>query len=330
MASVLRSLRKRILTPHIRETTLERRGFPVKNAAAKELLETVGESFLAGYAHAVESGSLAEAEQRLEQVPARFKGFAYEGAGMGFAVLDCLAFSDLRRTRRFLSGAGDRHNYMIYVGIGWAMARLPRFLWPSSRRLDPLLLWLVHDGYGFHQAYFHTRRYVHEQYREPRFSWPAGYESYASRAVDQGIGRALWFVGGTDVDRVTALIDGFPAARRPDLYAGTGLAATYAGGAPESELRELRRRAGDHAPQLAQGSAFAAEARIRADLLCPHNELAAHVLCGTSALRAATLCRETRPGSQELAAQTPGAPPAYETWRARIADSLHSLGGVTP
>lgn len=215
-----------------------------------------------------------------------------------------------------------------------------RLLWPSSRRLDPLLLWLVHDGYGFHQAYFHTRRYVHEQYREPRFTWPPGYESYAARAIDQGIGRALWFVGGTDVDRVTSLIDGFPAARRPDLYAGTGLAATYAGGAGEPELRELRRRAGEHAPQLAQGSAFAAEARIRAGLLNPHNELAAHVLCGTSAQRAATLCRETRPAppapaspvpaSPVPASPVPGAVPAYETWRARIADSLHSYGGVTP
>ena len=32
---------------------------------------------------------------------------------------------------------------------------------------DPLLGWLAIDGYGFHQAYFHTARYVGEQYQNP-------------------------------------------------------------------------------------------------------------------------------------------------------------------
>ncbi|MEQ4721850.1 DUF1702 family protein [Nonomuraea sp. B19D2] len=329
-------MRRKILTPDIEETRLGKRGFWVKDAAAKELLETVGEAFLTGYAYAVEARRPAEAEERLEQVPARFRGFAYEGAGMGFAILDCLTFGDLRRTREFLRGRGLHHNYMIYVGIGWAMARLPRFLWPADARLDPLLRWLVHDGYGFHQAYFHTRKYVHEQAHETRFRWPAGQDRYAARAIDQGIGRALWFVGGTDVEQVTSLIESFPEPRRADLYSGTGLAATYAGGADEAELRELRERAGRHAPQLAQGSIFAAEARIRAGLLFPHTEQAVQVLCGTSAQLAAEISHETRPSTQraaeagETGATAAGRSPAYEVWRQRIADRFHSLGGVTP
>ncbi|MFB9625779.1 DUF1702 family protein [Nonomuraea helvata] len=336
---MLRSLRRKILTPDIAETRLEKRGFRVKDAISKELLETIGETFLSGFAYAVEARRPGEAEERLEQVPARFRGFAYEGAGMGFAILDCLTFGDLRRTREFLGGRGLHHNYMIYVGIGWAMARLPRFLWPSDARLDPLLLWLVHDGYGFHQAYFHTRRYVHEQAHETRFRWPAGQDRYAARAVDQGVGRALWFVGGTDVDRVTSLIESFPEPRRADLYSGTGLAATYAGGATEAELLELRERAGRYAPQLAQGSIFAAEARIRAGLLAPHTEQAVQVLCGTTAQHAAEVSHETRPSAPAAggapayetrpSAAADGAP-AYEVWRQRIADRFHSFGGVTP
>jgi len=54
---------------------------------------------------------------------------------------------------------------------------------------------------------------------------------------DQGIGRAMWFVGGTDVELVATMIDKFPDHRRADLYSGAGLAATYAGGAHEQELR---------------------------------------------------------------------------------------------
>ncbi|GAA4197038.1 DUF1702 family protein [Streptosporangium oxazolinicum] len=323
MSSALRLLRRRILVPDIGETKLKKRGFQEKDAASAQLLETVGEYFLTGYAHAVESRTPAEAETRLEEVPARFRGFAYEGAGMGFAVLDGMTFSGLRRVKTFLGGRGGRHNYMVYVGVGWAMARLPRFLWPRSESLDPLLLWLVHDGYGFHQAYFHTERYVHRQAREDRFSWPAGQDAYAARAIDQGVGRALWFVGGTDVDRVVQLVERFPEARRADLYGGVGLAATYAGGADESELRELCDRAGAHRPQLAQGSAFAAEARIRAGLLFPHTESAAQVLCDTTAERAAEISRETRPTGTE-----PGPSPAYEVWRRRIADTFVFHGGV--
>lgn len=325
MAGLLRSLRRRILTPNVAETRIAVRGFHVKDEAARELLEGIGETFLAGYAYAVESRTPAEAEERLEQIPERFRGFAYEGAGMGFAVLDCATFGDLRRVTGLLSGRGESHDYIIYVGIGWAMARLPRFLWPKSATLDPLLLWLVHDGYGFHQAYFHTERYVHQQVSETGFGWPAGQDAYAQRAIDQGIGRALWFVGGTDVERVVALIESFPEQRRADLYAGTGLAATYAGGATDDELLELRHQAGAHYPQLAQGSAFAAEARIRAGLLVPHTRQATRILCGTTAEHAAEISIQTRPDPT-----LPGELPAYEIWRQRIADAFVSLGGVTP
>ncbi|MEU4578856.1 DUF1702 family protein [Nonomuraea sp. ATR24] len=325
MAGLLRSLRKRILTPSVTETKLAVRGFHVKNEAARELLEKVGEIFLTGFAYAAESRTPAEAEDRLEQIPDRFRGFAYEGAGMGLAVLDCASLANLRRVKGTLAGRGDRHNYMIYVGIGWAMARLPRFLWPDPAQLDPLLLWLVHDGYGFHQAYFHTDKYVRRQVRETRFPWPAGHEAYAARAVDQGIGRALWFVGGTDVEQVTSLIESFPEERRPDLYAGTGLAATYAGGATGDELWELRDRAGPYRGQLAQGSAFAAEARIRAGLLGPHTRQATAILCGTTAEQAAEICIQSMP-----APSLPGELPAFEIWRQRIAGEFVSLGGVTP
>ncbi|MCG5216096.1 DUF1702 family protein [Streptosporangium sp. KLBMP 9127] len=308
------------------ETKLATRGFHVKNEAAKELLETVGESFLAGFAYAAEARSATEAEDRLEQIPVRFRGFAYEGAGMAFAILDAMSPGSGRRMSESLAGRGDAHIYMIYVGIGWGMARLPRFLWPKSDTLDPLLLWLVHDGYGFHQAYFHTQKYVHEQFQDPRFPWPGGgTHAYSARAIDQGIGRALWFVGGTDVDRVTSLIGKFPERRRADLYAGVGLAATYAGGAPEDELVELRERADAYRPQLAQGSAFAAEARVRAGLLVPHNAVATRVICGTTPEKAAATCQETRP-----AGPVSGELPAFELWRQRIADEFVFLGGVTP
>ncbi|MQS10773.1 DUF1702 family protein [Streptomyces kaniharaensis] len=311
-------LRRRILTPNVAETQLARRGFHVKTPDARELLETVGSRFLEGYAYAMEAGTPAEAETRLETVPARFRGFAYEGAGMGFAMLDGLPLPGRGRVGEFLAGRGARHNYMVYVGIGWAMARLPRFRWPDITGLDPLLRWLVLDGYGFHQAYFRTEQYVHGRHRERSFPWPADDSpGYVSRAIDQGVGRALWFVGGTDPDVVATLIEKFPERRHSDLYGGAGLAAAYAGGVDEAELRAFQDRAGIHRAIVAQGAAFACEARIRAGLLGPHTELAAQVLCGTDAAAAAKVTQDLRPTGRST-----GPVPSYETWRQAIADTF--------
>lgn len=313
------------MTPSVSETKMSTRGFHVKSPESRDLLETVGETFLLGYAHAMEARTPAEAEERLEEVPTRFRGFAYEGAGMGFAVLDALPFGG-GKVDAFLAGRGGRHVYMVYVGIGWAMARLPRFLWPKAETLDPLLRWLVLDGYGFHQAYFRTDQYVYGQYRDPAFPWPAdATRPYANRALDQGIGRAMWFVAGTDADRCASMIESFDPSRHADLFAGAGLAATYAGGAAEEELRELWERAGEHRSQVAQGSAFAAEARVRAGLVVPHTRLATEIFCGTTEDQAALVTQRVRPAQPVQ----DGDPPAYEVWRQCIANEFVSLGGVT-
>ncbi|MFI9203855.1 DUF1702 family protein [Streptomyces sp. NPDC053048] len=319
MSTLLRALRRKILTPNVSATSLDQRGFHKKNSAAQDLLETIGRTFLEGYGHAVGTRSPAEAEALLETVPRQFRGFAYEGAAMGAVVLDALPGSGGRRLDGLLSGQGRLHVYMAYVGVGWAMARLPKFLWPDVRRTDPLLRWLVLDGYGFHQAYFHTERYVRGQFQDLGFSWAATPASYQQNAIDQGIGRALWFVAGTDPERAADLIDAYPAHRRPDLYSGTGLAATYAGGADESELRYLAERAGSYLPQLLQGVAFAAEARERAGLSVAHTKLATATLCGMDPEQAAKVCSGTRPDA------TAGTDvPAYEIWRRRIAEELVS------
>jgi len=303
--------------PAASATRLSARGFHKKSDAAQQLLETVGRSFRAGYVYAVEARSPLEAEESLEKVPEQFRGFAYEGAAMGLAILDGLPLPGDWRIVRFLAGRADRYVYMTYVGVGWAMARLPRFRWSKLTAPDPLLRWLVLDGYGFHQAYFRTRQYVTKHYQQPRLPWPGGRHAwYATRAVDQGIGRALWYVAGTDPHLVSELIDDFPATRRSDLYSGVGLAATYAGGADETELGTLRERAGRWRPNLAQGSAFAARAQVRAGLVPPHTETATRVFCGMSTEGAARVTDEAVP---ERAAPNL---PSYERWRQSIAESF--------
>jgi hypothetical protein len=323
LASIVGKTRRRILTPNESETRLAVRGFPEKDQESRESLEAAGRTFLAGFGHAAETASADQAGRRLETVERPLRGFAYEGAGMACAIRDGVPLGHRHHVADLLAGPAKPHTYMTYVGVGWALARLPKFCWPAATSgvTDPLLRWLVHDGYGFHQAYFRTDRYVHRQFRERDFGWPAdGPASYAARAIDQGIGRALWFVGGTDVAVVAGLVDGFDADRRPDLFAGVGLAATYAGGADEAELRALAERAGDCRAQLAQGSAFAASARVIADLVTPHTELATRVLCGVTPEHADRICHESRPA--EATAGAADGTPAFEVWRQRIATAL--------
>jgi hypothetical protein len=211
---------------------------------------------------------------------------------------------------------------MVYVGVGWAMARLPRFRWSTLHTPDPLLRWLALDGFGFHQAYFKTSAYVHQHYQEQRFPWPSGGPFWHSnKVIDQGIGRASWFVGGTDPDVVARLFSRFPEHRHADLWSGAGLAATYAGGAERAELEHFWDLAGRYRRQVAQGAAFAAAARVRADLVMPHNELAADVFCGMSAAAAAKVTDEA------LVDLPPdGDMPAFSVWRDRIGDAFASLG----
>ncbi|MFL6111495.1 MAG: DUF1702 family protein [Catenulispora sp.] len=326
MAATWAALRRRILTPSASQTQLDKRGFHEKNAQARERLETVGVMFLRGYAFAAEARTAQDATDRLErEIPRDYRGFAYEGAGMGFAMRDTLRPACSALMPSFLEGGGRPHKYMVYVGVGWALARLPRPLWrkATASTTDPLLRWLVLDGYGFHQAYFKTRRYVDEQYQDPNFPWPAdGTPQYANRVIDQGIGRALWFVCGTDPNLLADRIAGFPEERRADLFSGSGLAATYAGSVDREELLTYRDRVGAYLPQVAQASAFAAAARVQTDLVSAHMELATEILCAATPQEVDRVCMSSMPAAD---AAGPGTEPPYEVWRRNIAAGLATL-----
>jgi hypothetical protein len=113
------------------------------------------------------------------------------------------------------------------------------------------------------------------------------------------------------------MINRFPPFRRPDLYTGAGLAATYAGGADAMDLEMFWQRAGVYRPQIAQGSAFAAAARVRAGLTVQHTGVATRVFCDLTPCEAARLTNDVRPDrlfQEDLS--------AYETWRRRVADEL--------
>lgn len=304
--------RRRIFTPHSREVTVARRGFQVSDPERQANLENIGLTFLNGFSAGIAGRTMTDIESSLEQVERPMRGFAYEGCGMAVAVRDAMRLTGRHWIGDFVDGPGMPHIYMAYVGVGWAMARLPAMRWRAIMPSDRLLRWLALDGYGFHQAYFRTSQYVGGRHQAPIPLWEPS--AYANRAVDQGIGRALWFITGSDPARVAATIGEFAPDRRGDLWSGAGLASVYAGGVDAADLKLMASLADDYLPHAAQGAAFAAKARLLAGLEIPHTETGARVYCGMSAQEAAAVtdsAREDLPDSDD-------GEPAYEVWRERI------------
>jgi hypothetical protein len=274
-------------------------------------LDAIVDAFFDGHAAALESNDPGEIAARLTRLTPLLRGFGYEGAAMALALLDRLWPVRATRIRRFIDGAGNPHVYMIHVGAGWAAARLRRPAAAARAGLDDVLGWLAVDGYGFHEGYFRTERTVR------RAALPRTRHAYTRRAFDQGLGRSLWFVDGCDPGHVAQTISRFAPERRADLWSGVGLAAAYAGGASASGLRTLRELAGVYQPQLAQGAAFAAEARARAGNPAFHTDEACAAVAEASAASCAAIVRQMReslPDSADL--------PAYELWRRRVASVL--------
>ncbi|MEV4378454.1 DUF1702 family protein [Streptosporangium sp. NPDC049644] len=318
MSTLSGSLRRLLLAPPLADVTFAGRGFPVTQTDATRRLEAIPQAVVCGFEWGIDARGRWEVEQRLSMVEPELRGFAYEGAAMAFTILDAMGGGRGHRVRDLLLGPGQPHVFLTYIGIGFAMARLPRPLWKkvmpdlTGSAYYPTMSWLAVDGYGFDRAYFDTGRWVDGQYVPSPYPWE-GSPGYFTRAVDQGVGRALWFVHGGQVPNVAASVRRFASHRQADLWSGVGLAATFAGGCGAEALSTLHREAGAHRPELAQGAVFAAKARSYAGFAPTHTETAVSVLAGLSLQDAVALADDT-----EVSPHDSGPLPQYELWRQRV------------
>lgn len=323
MATAVGALRRLVMAPSLEEVSFAGRGFPVAETAATRQLESIPQSVVCGFEWGIDASGLWELERRLSLVDPEVQGFAYEGATMACTIRDVMGPRRGRRTRELMEGHGRRHIFLNYIGIGFAMARLPRPLWKkvmpglTGDAYYPQMSWLAVDGYGFDRAYFDTGRWVDDQRVDRPYAWE-GDADYFPRAVDQGIGRALWFVHGARVTRVAAAVRGFAADRHADLWAGVGLAAAFAGCSTPGDLAALRTASGEFRDHLGQGCVFAAKARHHSGTVPEHTRTATHALTGLSVEAAAELADDTY-----VPAGASSRGPAYELWRRSVRERLH-------
>ncbi len=297
---------KRALRLSPAETRVTTRGFQVQSPQVVQRLEAIGANFALGYNTAIGCTGMAQLTQTLQRVASAERSFAFEGAAMGLALTDGLT-PGRRWFPAFVAGPASPHEYMAWVGLGWALARLPVSPVKALQPYRSINKWLALDGWGFHDGYFGWRRSIAQQRR------PRTLDAAQARVFDQGLGRSLWFVFGAGVQAISQAIEAFEPHRRGDLWSGVGLACAYAGGVDRSGLQALRTHAiaANEGAALGQGIVFAAQARQLAQNPTAHTELACMEIIGLDLPRAAALAiQHLPPEGDDLA--------TYQRWRAAI------------
>jgi enediyne biosynthesis protein E2 len=320
--TMLGAIRKRLIAPPMSLTSFAVRGFRL-DSPGRAKMEESARQFGLGFELAIEQKGNDAIAERLELLEWEYRGFAYEGATMALTLRDVMSPAPGNKNVDSFAGHGgpaDHQVFMVYIGIGFALARLPKFLWrraiptqsvlPEHRALN----WMILDGYSFHEAFFKTQKWVHEQYVSPPVPWKwKGSHDWVLKAMDHGIGRAMWFINGGDSEQLANMINKFDPARRSDLWSGAALAATYAGGVDEEGLSEFAKRSSEYRREVAQGAVFALKQRVMSNLITPHTELASQIFCERSPEEAASI-------TDWAATDLPdtNTVPAYEIFRQRI------------
>jgi hypothetical protein len=286
------------------------RGFTASEPKQRVHLETIGATFVTGYNLALTQAEPGVLRGALQSMPSERRGFLVEGAAMGAAVADAVA-PGRRRLPSLMAAYQTEYSYLLHVGIGWALARMPWRRRAAERLLDPVHRWLVHDGTGFHDAYFHWRRLDR--------GWRRIRGGYAARAYHQGIGRGFWFTSGGDLRSAALAISRCGQASHGDLWSGLGLAIAYAGGAVPVAATALATLAGPHRGDLVQGASFALEAQLRAGPPAGHTLRLVEALSGRSAREVVAIIHQAR---ARLPATEDGEWPRYEIWRRRVRETL--------
>jgi len=275
------------------------------------LFEPVARNLVDGFKAALDDDRFEVLVPRLNAVDEEFRGVAYEGAGMGLMLLDSLG-PWKKRLKAFISGPGAPYDWLLYIGAGLVLPRVPMHPERFLAKLDPFLRWLAMDGYGFYEGFFSGERSINKQMIPDRVS------GYGRRAFDHGLGRSIWFSTGANVERIVATISLFPQNRQADLWGGIGLACAYAACVVDRDaIRLLRKAAGPYGPNMAAGAAVAATFRMQTGGVAEQTDLACEVLCDFSSAMVAQICNVAR---ENLPLN--GIEPAYEIWRQRLAQQF--------
>lgn len=318
---------ERVLKIRAREASFATRGFEPGDPDVTRKLEAMLESFIGGYNLALKTVDADDLAHRLRRkFDDHHVGFAFEGVGLYLALLDLMIPGESNHLARFVNGPGKDHDYIIAVGAGFAIARVPfglERLERYSKTLDPLVAWCIAGGLGFHEGFFRHKRFIERTHRPPKLLSPI-----AKRLFDSGLGRALWWVECADGRRIASAITNFEESRRPELWAGVGIAAAYAGAIREAELRTLQALSGPYQMDFLSGLPFAARLRQKGQNHSPVTDMACRVLLGLSTDDTADLA-EKAADAVRAQVEGKGITNAYDLVRRFLVAECRAFTGVS-
>jgi enediyne biosynthesis protein E3 len=291
---------------------LIRLGFEIDSAHPQgQHLQLIANTFASGFNSVVN-----EFTDTCNEIDSSFRGFFQEGAAMAYALSDSLF---LRKKQQlmildFMRQEPD-YCYLHHVGIGWAFAKIPWARAILFKQLDPLLCWLALDGWGFHDTFFNKKRALN-------VNFPIAIKGNARDIYCQGVGRALWFVKGSDPIKINQYIRLQKKNYQPALWSGVGLAATYAGYhcANDESLILLKRFSGQYLKHLQQGVVFAAQAASHGQTDNMLTRRTCEVLTGHSIELLSEICKK----SKKLLPKSASAD-TYQLWRKKISDNFSEV-----
>lgn len=207
----------------------------------------------------------------LEIIEPEFRSIGYESASMAIALkeienfpLTQQIFPQKNKTagwHLFSEGPALKHEAQVYIGLGWAVAKLNLPFLQVVQHLEPRLHYRVADGCGYYDGSFRQRQTILSQ------QVPLYLPASALPIYYQGVGRSLWYSSNADIDKVRSKIESFPPDRHGDLWRGIGIAVAYVGGCDDHTLKAIFEYAGEHQVQLACGAALAAKSRMKANTM---------------------------------------------------------------
>ncbi len=209
----------------------------------------------------------------LESTDIEFRSIAYESASMSIALEDLKQGEQLTNWFQFLNEAASAHATQVHVGLGWAFAQSLKNPVPCLPKLNPMLRYRVLDGYGYYEGIFRRRRSIINHLKLQVE------DTVASAALDQGLGRSIWYLNKGNFDDAKTMIERFAAERHKDLWRGLGIAISYVGGCSEEGLQEIFSKADSYKTQLATGAVMALVSRDAAKYISTDTELACKVWC---------------------------------------------------
>ncbi|PRQ09222.1 DUF1702 family protein [Enhygromyxa salina] len=196
---------------------------------------------------------------RVEALAPEAQLFAWEGVGLA---------AEARGQIDVALAAAPTFAPLLLVGAGWADALRGRKI--GAPRCAHVDRWSVLDGQGFCLGLLDRRAALLEFAPEPT----------VALAIDQGIGRSLYFVHGGTASAIERAIMDVPASRRGALWSGVGLASVITNGLNDTARADLRERGGADL-QLGEHLAALLLARISTPPHEPPTGWAATVLDGS-------------------------------------------------